>query len=156
MRGLTSRSLVRASRYRSGRHRLRRAGLWGLPFQRRQQWLRPKRIHSVFEPWRNQKQSCRVHGQDCHHQRAHQHYGRETGRRNLGVAPETGIQQRRKLSFSTVATALTNDLGEYRAYWVTAGRYYVSAKPTRESNLTIDGFDWAVCDHEPGRSFQYP
>jgi protocatechuate 3,4-dioxygenase beta subunit len=30
-------------------------------------------------------------------------------------------------TFSTIATVQTNDLGEYRAYWITPGRYFVSA-----------------------------
>jgi hypothetical protein len=36
-----------------------------------------------------------------------------------------------KRSFQTAATGRTNDLGEYRLYWITPGRYFLSASTSR-------------------------
>ena len=44
------------------------------------------------------------------------------------------------VSFSTIATAQTNDLGDYRAYWVIPGRYFVTTKPGGGTGLLIEDF----------------
>jgi hypothetical protein len=51
---------------------------------------------------------------------------------------------------ATAVTVETNDLGEYRAYWVTPGRYYLSA-----GTLFVPGFtgDIGMRDHYPETFF---
>ena len=47
---------------------------------------------------------------------------------NVQIVRST-YDQNGKRTFQTVDSARTNDLGEYRIYWVSPGRYYVNASP---------------------------
>jgi hypothetical protein len=73
------------------------------------------------------------------------HISSLTGKPVAGV--EVQIQRRSyntngSFSFGTVATAQTNDLGDYRAYWVAPGQYYISVRGSQgESPLGGGSFD---------------
>lgn len=60
------------------------------------------------------------------------------------------------ITFTTVATIQTNDLGDYRAYWVTPGRYYVSTPPNSLVDGGAFGFDNAVRQGINGMRENYP
>jgi hypothetical protein len=75
------------------------------------------------------------------------HISTTTGQAVAGISVQ--IQKKNynydgALTYSTVATTKTNDLGDYRAYAVTPGRYYVSALGGRASILgAAFDFDYA-------------
>jgi len=52
-------------------------------------------------------------------------------RRTYGANGPTG--------FTSIATVQTNDLGEYRMFWVTPGRYYIVAAPVSNRLLSLFG-----------------
>ena len=70
------------------------------------------------------------------------HVSSETGKPVSGISVQ--IQQRfysanGTVSYSTIATAQTNDLGDYRAYWVNPGRYYISTAKGGGNIITLLG-----------------
>jgi len=74
------------------------------------------------------------------------HIGTTTGQPVAGISVQ--IQRRHyndngAITFTTVATTKTNDLGDYRAYFVTPGRYYVKAGPLGINLDDLFGFDYA-------------